>query len=134
MRPALPVDLAAYTASGMPRQKEGIPPVIFGRYEELARALWALCPERRRPGSRHSARRFSCGSLIQLMSPLARIAPVIICLSLASACTTTSTAPSATGWPVVSPVVRRELGNGVRVVIQEHRTSDVVAVQLWVGA
>ena len=68
------------------------------------------------------------------MSWLARIAPVIICLSLTSACTSTNTAPPAAARPVVSPVVRRELGNGVRVVIQEHRTSDVVAVQLWVGA
>jgi zinc protease len=31
-------------------------------------------------------------------------------------------------------VTRRELPNGVRVVIQEHRASDVVALQLWVTA
>lgn len=36
--------------------------------------------------------------------------------------------------PVPAEVTRRELPNGVRVVIQEHRASDVVALQLWVTA
>ena len=31
-------------------------------------------------------------------------------------------------------VVRRQLANGVRVLVQEHRSSDVAALQLWVAA
>src|SRR5262249_44507191 len=64
---------------------------------------------------------------------LARIAPVlVVLLSLASACTTASITPSV--GPLISPVIRRELRNGVRVIVQEHRASEVVALQLWVGA
>src|SRR5262249_60542685 len=50
---------------------------------------------------------------------------------LASACTTkraTLVSPSA------SAPIRHVLSNGVRVIIEAHRTSDVVAVQLWVKA
>jgi len=70
------------------------------------------------------------------MPVLARIAPVLIVgFLLASACTTASTgAPAGSPRPPISPVIRRELANGVRVVIQEHRASDVAALQLWVAA
>jgi zinc protease len=36
--------------------------------------------------------------------------------------------------PGLAPPVRQVLSNGVRVVVQEHRASDVVALQLWVRA
>src|SRR5205823_9072399 len=36
--------------------------------------------------------------------------------------------------PPTSAPIRHVLFNGVRVIIEEHRTSDVVAVQLWVKA
>jgi len=46
-------------------------------------------------------------------------------------CTLVSAKPSATALP---PPVRQILPNGVRVIVQEHRASDVVALQLWVRA
>jgi zinc protease len=63
------------------------------------------------------------------MSPLARTAPILAVLCLMSACTVMRSVPRA---PAPAEVTRRELPNGVRVVIQEHRASDVAAVQLWV--
>lgn len=50
---------------------------------------------------------------------------------LASACTAKRTAPPP---PPVAGPIRHVLPNGVRIIIEEHRTSDVVAVQLWVKA
>src|SRR5438445_11103538 len=50
---------------------------------------------------------------------------------VASACSTKRTALVA---PPTSAPIRHVLFNGVRVIIEEHRTSDVVAVQLWVKA
>ena len=48
-----------------------------------------------------------------------------------------STAGCATGTRAVSrglsPPSRGVLDNGLRLVVQEHRTSDIVALQLWVG-
>ena len=49
-------------------------------------------------------------------------------LAIASACATGRSTPAA---PIPS---RHVLPNGVRVVIEEHRRSDVVALQLWVEA
>lgn len=51
--------------------------------------------------------------------------------SLASACSITR---PATSPPAVQPPVRHVLPNGIRVVIQEFRGSEVAAVQLWVRA
>lgn len=59
-----------------------------------------------------------------------RIALVVLCL-LSSACSVTTPRPSAVA---LAPATRHVLPNGVRVVIQEHRTSAVVALQLWVKA
>ena len=59
--------------------------------------------------------------------------PVFLSLALAlwaaAGCATATRAPSR-GLP---PPSREVLPNGVRVVIQEHRTSDIVVLQLWVG-
>ncbi len=62
------------------------------------------------------------------MSRLARIALALLVLIGSSAC---ATGPTATSPPTPSLHV---LANGVRVVIEEHRRSDVVALQLWVQA
>jgi zinc protease len=61
---------------------------------------------------------------------LARLA-LASCLLGLTACTLSgskSTPVSLTG------PIRQVLPNGVRVIVEEHRTSDVVALQLWVGA
>src|SRR5712692_11163080 len=50
---------------------------------------------------------------------------------LASACTAKRTA--SVPPPIASPI-RHVLPNGVRIIVEEHRASDVVAVQLWVKA
>ncbi|PYO00654.1 MAG: hypothetical protein DMD91_09885 [Candidatus Rokuibacteriota bacterium] len=50
---------------------------------------------------------------------------------LTSACTAKRTALLP---PQIASPIRHVLPNGVRVIIEEHRTSDVVAVQLWVKA
>src|SRR5262245_61258207 len=54
---------------------------------------------------------------------------VALALSAMTACATPPRAPSR-GLP---PLSREVLPNGLRVVIQEHRTGDIVALQLWVG-
>src|ERR1043166_8150650 len=60
------------------------------------------------------------------------VALLVTLLTLvASACSTKRTALVA---PPTSVPIRHVLFNGVRVIIEEHRTSDVVAVQLWVKA
>src|SRR5947207_8219431 len=60
------------------------------------------------------------------------VALLVTLLTLvASACSTERTALVA---PPSSAPIRHVLFNGVRVIIDEHRTSDVVAVQLWVKA
>ncbi len=64
------------------------------------------------------------------MSRLARIALALLVLVVASACAIGRSAP-VTSTPVPS---RHVLPNGVRIVIEEHRRSDVVALQLWVQA
>ncbi len=55
------------------------------------------------------------------------LALLIVC---ASACSVSRSAPTSGG----SAPSRHVLSNGVRVVIQEHAASDVVALQLWVKA
>src|SRR5205823_3995657 len=70
---------------------------------------------------------------LALMSPLARHAPTLLVLLLASACSiagglTPGAAPSAES---PSPSLK-VLSNGVRVLVQEFEASEVVAIQLWV--
>lgn len=64
------------------------------------------------------------------MFALRRIALALLVLAVASACTTGRARPAGS---VASPI-RHVLPNGVRVVVEEHRPSAVVAVQLWVEA
>jgi zinc protease len=61
----------------------------------------------------------------------ARLAPVLLMFLLGSACS--GVPPSKPLPPEGSLPTLRILANGVRVVVQEFRASDVVAVQLWVG-
>jgi zinc protease len=65
------------------------------------------------------------------MPVLARIAPVLVVLSLVSACTVAR--PPARPFPPAG-ITRHEFSNGVRVVIEARLATDVVALQLWVGA
>jgi zinc protease len=66
------------------------------------------------------------------MGPPTRVALTLLVVVLAGAC--------AVGRPVRSDpsadpaAERRVLPNGVRVVVEKHRLSDVAAVQLWVAA
>src|SRR5262245_49047715 len=53
-----------------------------------------------------------------------------LAIALLGGCTTTrSESPPRT----LPPPVREVLANGVRVIVQEHRASPVVALQLWVA-
>jgi zinc protease len=61
----------------------------------------------------------------------AHAVPLLLAVLLAG-CTLAPPRPaSAPGYP---QPVREVLPNGVRVIVQEHRASDVVALQLWVRA
>src|SRR5712692_7238785 len=62
----------------------------------------------------------------------ARVAPVVLAVLVAAGCTLAPTRPSSA--PGLPQPVRHVLSNGVRVIVQEHRASDVVALQLWVRA
>ena len=66
------------------------------------------------------------------MSRLARLAPTLLVLSLASACSLVS-APSAPK-PDGSMPSRRVLTNGVTVIVQEFQEGAAVALHLWVRA
>jgi len=59
------------------------------------------------------------------------IALALLVLALPTGCSTSRQVrrPSIVGAPT-----RHVLSNGVRVIVQEHRASDVVALQLWVRA
>lgn len=57
---------------------------------------------------------------------------LLLCLTALGACSVAGT--SAPSRPAVVRPTRHMLPNGVRVVVQEHRASDVVALQLWVKA
>ncbi len=65
------------------------------------------------------------------MSSMTRIALALLVAFLGSACSVSRTQPDA---PAAAPPVRSVLSNGVHVVIQEHTSSEVVALQLWVKA
>src|SRR5881397_2321962 len=89
----------------------------------------ALCPVPRRLGVRHSARRLDCGSLTPDMLGIPRVF-LPFWLVLAGCSITGSVKPP----PAVEAPTRHVLHNGVRVLVQEYPSSEVVAVQLWVRA
>ena len=92
----------------------------------------AMCPARSREGVRHSARRAHCDSLTPAMRSITRISLIFGLSGLAlMACSTTTKvkAPASAEAPT-----RHVLHNGVRVLIQDYPSSEVVAVQLWVRA
>ena len=66
------------------------------------------------------------------MSLLARIGLACVLLTVWGGCSLVRPSPRAT-VPVSRPV-RYVLPNGVPLIIEEHRASDVVALQLWVQA
>src|SRR5258708_16467840 len=97
-----------------------------------------MCP---RPDPRsvwHSARHAITPVVrsLALMRSLARHAPVLLLLLMVtSACSITSPGkPTALATAPTSPPTLRVLTNGVRVLVQEFESSEVVALQLWVGA
>ncbi len=56
---------------------------------------------------------------------------VVLCVGLSAVAGCALTAPvSSRGLP---PPSREVVANGVRLIVQEHPTSDIVALQLWVG-
>jgi len=92
----------------------------------------ALCPVPRRLEVRHSARRLGCGSLTPDMLGIPRVfLPFWLCGLVLAGCSITG---SAKPPPAVEAPTRHVLHNGVRVLIQEYPSSEVVAVQLWVRA
>src|SRR5437667_466722 len=62
----------------------------------------------------------------------ARFAPFVILTLIAAGCAIGPARLSPS--PEVPTPVRQVLPNGVRVIVQEHRASDVTALQLWVRA
>jgi zinc protease len=65
------------------------------------------------------------------MSSMTRIALALLVAIVGTACSVSKPQPSI---PTAAPPARHVLPNGVRVVIQEHSSSEVVALQLWVKA
>ena len=69
------------------------------------------------------------------MSLVARISVVLLVVMMLSGGCSASRSSSHASAPSTLPVPSRHiLPNGVPVIIQEHRASDVVALQLWVRA
>ena len=66
------------------------------------------------------------------MAPVARVAVVLVVLATSWGCGAARTTPRAA--PAATSPTRHVLANGIPVIIQEHRGSDVVALQLWVRA
>jgi zinc protease len=66
------------------------------------------------------------------MSLVARIAPALLVILLTGACSAARQLPG--GAAPAAPPTRHVLRNGVRIVVQEYRASEVVALQLWVRA
>src|SRR5712692_10572334 len=62
----------------------------------------------------------------------ARFAPFVIAMLTAVGCAIVPARPPAS--PGLPTPVRHVLPNGVRVIVQDHRASDVTALQLWVRA
>ena len=69
---------------------------------------------------------------VGLMSLRPRIVLALLLVVCGGGCSLVRPKPEAVA-PAPRPV-RYVLPNGVPVIIQEHRTSDVVALQLWVRA
>jgi zinc protease len=68
------------------------------------------------------------------MCPAVRTILGLLVVLACSGCSVARSAPAATPpAPAASPT-RHVLPNGIPVIIEEHRTSDVVALQLWVRA
>src|SRR5690349_11209339 len=64
------------------------------------------------------------------MPPVVRNCLMVLVSMLSLGCSASRTVSER---PVIAPgPTRHVLGNGIPVIIQEHRASDVVAVQLWV--
>src|SRR5262245_42878502 len=92
----------------------------------------ALCPGPFGQWVRHSARRVVCDSLNRDMLRIPRVfLSVGLCGLALIACSSTGKAKSASS---VEAPTRHVLHNGVRVLVQEYPSSEVVAVQLWVRA
>src|SRR3989475_6618555 len=73
----------------------------------------------------------ACGSLTHRMRlPRGLVLTLLIGLPVSGCTIARSPQPS----PVIQAPVRHVLPNGVRVIIQEFRSSEVVAVQLWIRA
>ena len=67
-----------------------------------------------------------------MSAPAARLAPALLLLFVLAGCTL---APARRSAPAGLPTpVLEVLPNGARVIVQEHRASDVTALQLWVRA
>ncbi len=66
------------------------------------------------------------------MVGLARLVVVLVVLAMGWGCGAARTVPRST--PSTASPTRHVLPNGIPVVIQQHRGSDVVALQLWVRA
>ena len=71
------------------------------------------------------------GSLTHRMSPARGVWPVLFVIFLLSACGVTRSAPPT---EVARAPIRHVLSNGARVIVQDFRSSDTAAVQLWVRA
>jgi len=65
------------------------------------------------------------------MSPARGVWPVLFVIFLLSACGVTRSAPPT---EVARAPIRHVLSNGARVIVQDFRSSDTAAVQLWVRA
>ncbi len=63
--------------------------------------------------------------------PMELFAVWTVAAALLVGCTTSRT--SMLVGPTLAPPSREVLPNGLRLIIQEHRTAEVVSVQLWVG-
>src|SRR6185295_8025087 len=73
-----------------------------------------------------------CDSLFRLMPLLTRIGLAFVLMTLWGGCSLVR--PTASPAPGPAGPARYVLPNGVPVIIEEHRASDVVALQLWVQA
>jgi zinc protease len=67
------------------------------------------------------------------MSPAARTVLALLFVVGVSGCSVAGPAAAPPSSPARSPV-RHVLPNGIPLIVQEHRASDVVALQLWVRA
>src|SRR5262249_51980846 len=90
----------------------------------------AMCPVRSLIRVRHSALG-CCGSLTDRMRPATNLFVALLVALAAHGCARAQ-APQPAPAPQVP--MRHVLPNGVRVIIQEFRSTEVVAVQLWVRA